>query len=193
MSLIINQGIQDTTNDNKREILVENNVMLEINNLELSKFKPNALNVTFRILNGKHQNKLLFETVDYDSASPGSWKYRSLRSCAGVPYKEGEPANIDIEELLKGKVIEADLGVRPGKDRDGNPTDYQKITYRKLKDPTPSQTATTPATATADDLPEIAPEDLPFKKAVVEEKVAQPTAKEEPKATVTVTDAEEWD
>lgn len=196
--LQINQGVQDTSKDNlQKQILVDNDVLLEINDLALSQFKTNALSVKFRILSGKFKNQFLFETVEYDSTSLGSWKYRSLRNCAGVPYKEGEPAVIDIEALLKGKVIGADLGVRPGKDRDGNPMDYQNIKYKK-----PNTTPTPAFGYTANPTPNeeekvvefVEPEDddLPFKKAV--EPVVQPKAEAATNSTgYFADDAEDWD
>ena len=144
MSLFINQGKQDTSNDSKDfPIIIENDVTLQITGISLSKFKAKALNVNFKVLSGVNKNRVLFDTVDFDPASPLSWKYRSLRNCAGCPYKEGEPANIDIEVLLLNKVIKADLSARAGKDSEGNIKDYQNIKYKKYTNTTATKPVST--------------------------------------------------
>lgn len=160
MSLIINQGKQDTSNDSKDfPIIVENDVTLQITAITLSKFKSNALNVEFKILSGTNKNRIIFDTVEYDPKSQFSWKYRSLRNCAGVPYKDGEPANIDIEALLVNKVIKADLSARAGKDSAGNVKDYQNIKYKKYTQPVAS-TATAAPVKQAVTEPEKLPEEV---------------------------------
>lgn len=186
MSLIINQGIQDTSKDLKNfPIIVEDNVKLQIIELTLSKFLANTLVVKFRILTGNHKNQIVSDTsVCYEEKSPMSWKYRSLRSCAGVPYKEGEPSNIDIEKLLINKVVLADLSARAGTSKDGTVKDYQQFKYKKAKaEPTPTASVEEIFNVEA-----VENDDLPFKKADVS--VAQPSPAE--KSTENYDEAD-WD
>ena len=142
MPLIIPQGKQDTTQDNKFNPIVAQDVMLEITDLKLAKTQANTLEVTLRVLDGQYKNRFVFDRVTFDPNSPMSWKYRALRKCAGVPYKEGEPTSIDIEALLLHKAVKADLGVRKGKNKDGEETEYQDIKYKVINvQPTPIPTA----------------------------------------------------
>lgn len=133
MGLIINQGIQDTTQDNKFKPVVAQNVTLEIVELKLAPTQANTLEVAFRILDGQYKNKHVFDRVPFDSTSPLSWRYRSLRECAGVPYKKDEPASIDIEKLLLHKAVKADLSIRTATNKEGEEQSYQKITYKVNK------------------------------------------------------------
>lgn len=140
MSLIIPQGKQDTTQDNKFNPITAQDVMLEITELKLAKTQPNTLEVTLRVLDGQHKNRFIFDRVTFDANSPMSWKYRQLRKCAGVPYQDNEPTSIDIEALLLHKAVKADLGVRKGKNKDGEETDYQDIKYKVTSvQPIPAQ------------------------------------------------------
>ena len=132
MPLIIPQGKQDTTQDNKFNPIIANDVMLEITDLKLAKTQANTLEVTLRILEGQHKNRFIFDRVTFDANSPMSWKYRQLRKCAGVPYQDNEPTSIDIEALLLHKAVKADLGIRKGKNKDGEETEYQDIKYKVL-------------------------------------------------------------
>lgn len=141
MPLIIPQGKQDTTQDNKFNPIVAQDVMLEITELKLAKTQANTLEVTLRVLDGQHRNRFIFDRVTFDSNSPMSWKYRQLRKCAGVPYQDNEPTSIDIEALLLHKAVKADLGIRKGKNKDGEETDYQDIKYKVVSvKPTPMPT-----------------------------------------------------
>lgn len=138
MPLIIPQGKQDTTQDNKFNPIVAQDVMLEITDLKLAKSQANTLEVTLRILDGQHKNRFIFDRVTFDANSSMSWKYRQLRKCAGVPYQDNEPTSIDIEALLLHKAVKADLGIRKGKNKDGEETDYQDIKYKVVNvKPTP--------------------------------------------------------
>lgn len=132
MGLLINQGTQDTTQDNKFNPIVAPNVLLEVTELKLAQTQASTLEITFRVLEGQYKNKSVFDRVIFDPKSNMSWKYRQLRKCAGVPYQEGEPATIDIEALLLHKAVKADLGIRKGKNKDGVEQDYQDIKYKAM-------------------------------------------------------------
>ena len=135
MGILINQGVQDTTQDNKFQPIVEKNVLAQITEIKLadSKKMPNTLEITFRILQGAHKSRFFWDRVTFDPKSNFSWKYRSLRKAAGVPYSETEPKTIDIEALLLNKAILVDLGIRLGKNKDGEETAYQNVIYRVTK------------------------------------------------------------
>lgn len=138
MALFVNQGKQDTTQDNKFNPIVAPDVLLEITELKLAKTQDNTLEVTLRVLEGQYKNRFVFDRVTFDPTSPMSWKYRQLRKCAGVPYQDNEPASIDIEALLLHKAVKADLGIRKGKNKDGVEQDYQDVKYKVAKvAPTP--------------------------------------------------------
>jgi hypothetical protein len=132
MGLLINQGIQDTTQDNKFKPIVAKDVMLEVTEIKLAEGWANTLEIRFRILNGQYKNKPVYDRVQYCKTPEydGTWKYRSLRECAGVPYKEGEPTSIDIEKLLLHKAVRADLSIRKGKNKNGEEEDYQNVKYK---------------------------------------------------------------
>ena len=162
MSLIINQGKQDTTQDNKFNPIVEKNVLAQITEIKLAKTQTNTLEVTMRLLNGANKGRFVFDRVNYDPTSELSWKYRALRKAAGCPYNENESAQIDIEKILLNKGVTVDLGIRKGKNRDGVEQDYQNITYKVTSTPTTATpttvapTAQTPAPTQAEPLNETA-------------------------------------
>ena len=135
MGILINQGVQDTTQDNKFQPIVEKNVLAQITEIKLadSKKMPNTLEITFRILQGPHKSRFFWDRVTFDPKSNFSWKYRSLRKAAGVPYSETEPKTVDIEALLLNKAVLVDLGVRTGKNKDGDDTEYQNVIYKVIK------------------------------------------------------------
>lgn len=143
MALIINQGKQDTSDDNKFEIMVSENEIAQITKIEMAQKLPNTISVTFKVISeGQYKGRLFWDRVTYDPKSEFSWKYRSLRKAAGCPYVEGESAKIDIEALLLNKAVTVKLGLRKG--NDGN--DYQAVTYK---------VATTKATAIAEPAEEV--------------------------------------
>jgi hypothetical protein len=135
MGILINQGVQDTTQDNKFAPIVEKNVIAQITEIKLadSKKMPNTLEITFRILQGAHKSRFFWDRVTFDPKSNFSWKYRSLRKAAGVPYSETEPKTIDVEALLLNKAVLVDLGVRTGKNKNGDDTEYQNVIYKVIK------------------------------------------------------------
>ena len=110
--------------------------MLQITAIKLAPGLDNTLEVTLKILEGEYKNRPVFDRVQFAKTATYdmTWKYRALRACAGVPYKEGEPATIDIEKLLLNKAVKADLGIRKGKNKDGEEQDYQDIKYHKATD-----------------------------------------------------------
>ena len=139
MSLFINQGKQDTSNDKSFEPIISDNEIAQITKIELDENWPNTLNITFKIIGeSKYKNRLFWDRVSFDPKGEFSWKYRNLRKAAGVPYTETEDAKIDIEALLLNKAITVDLSTRKG--NDGN--DYQSVKYKVAK--TTSAPAKTP-------------------------------------------------
>ena len=130
--LRINQGKQDASNDNKFEPIVAKGVFGKISKVELHEFFDNALAITIDIIdNDTYKNRKVFDSVTFDPKSEHSWKYRSLRKCVGVPYKETEGAEIDIEKILLNKKVKMNLDIREG--NDGNA--YQKVTFLAPKKP----------------------------------------------------------
>ena len=181
MSLLINQGKQDTTQDNKFNPITEKNVTAQITELKLAQSQTNTIEVTMRLLNGANKGRFIFDRVNYDPKSDFSWKYRAIRKAAGVPYNENEPAQIDIEKLLLNKAVVVDLGVRKGKNSNGEDQEYQNITYKVVKQ-APAATPATPAPqATA-----------PVATAEKSEDAAEPAPVSEP-AVPNLTDDTEWD
>ena len=127
MSLLINQGKQDSSNDNTFEPIEEKDVVSVVEKIELNKYLPGNIDVTFRLMNGQHKNWTRKDTVPYEASNAMSWKYRALRNCCGAPYQENEPVTIDIEKLIKDKILIVDFSIT---EKDGKK--YQKCTYRKI-------------------------------------------------------------
>ena len=50
MSLIINQGKQDTSSDNNFEVMVSANEIAQITKMEMDKDWDNTLNITFKVI-----------------------------------------------------------------------------------------------------------------------------------------------
>jgi hypothetical protein len=151
MALIINQGKQDTTQDNKFNPITEKNVLAQITEIKLATTQTNTLEISMRLLNGANKGRFVFDRVSYDPNSDFSWKYRAIRKAAGCPYDENESAQVDIEKLLLNKAVTVDLGIRKGKNKDGVEQEYQNITYKALKqqapaNPAPAQAAPTQPT-----------------------------------------------
>ena len=150
MSLIINQGKQDTSGDTNFEVMVSANEIAQITKLELDKEWENTLNITFKVIgNSTYKGRLFWDRVSFDPAGKFSWKYRNLRKAAGVPYTDGESPKIDIEALLLNKAVTVELMVRKG--NDGN--DYQGVKYKASSTkaaPAPAPVQTPEATVEAD-------------------------------------------
>lgn len=128
--LIINQGVQNTKDDNKFEIIKEKGVFGKISEIKAHATFDNTLSVTIDIIDHpKYKGRKVWDTVTYDPTSEYAWKYRSLRRCVGKPYTEGEDPKIDIEKILLNKKVKMNLDVREG--NDGN--EYQRITYLNPK------------------------------------------------------------
>ena len=155
MSLIINQGKQDTSSDNNFEVMISANEVAQITKMELDKDWPDTLNITFKVISeGKYKGRLFWDRISFDPKGQFSWKYRNLRKAAGVPYTESENAKIDIEALLLNKAVTVELMVRKG--NDGN--DYQGIKYK----PGNAKPVETPVDETpAEEVTENPFEDLP--------------------------------
>ncbi len=131
MGLIINQGIQDTSQDGKFDPIVSEKEMLECVKVEAHDRFDDAITLTWKIIgeNSMYKGKLCWDDVTYGAESEHSWRYRQLRERVGVPYVKGEPADIDIEQILLGKIVMAELSKRPDKT---DPTKfYQKTKYLK--------------------------------------------------------------
>lgn len=130
MGLIINQGKQDDTQDNKFDIITAENVTAQIMEIKLAKNQTDTLEIKFKILAGQYKNRIFFDRVTYNPTSDFSWKYRALRKAAGSPYSQNEGGNIDIEGLLLNKAVLVDLKGRPGKNRNNEDVMYQNVTYK---------------------------------------------------------------
>ena len=129
MSLIINQGKQDTSNDNNFEVMLSANELAQIIKIELDKDWPDTLSITYKVISeGKYKGRQFWDRVSFDPKGQFSWKYRNLRKAAGVPYTEGENPKIDIEALLLNKAISVELTSRKG--NDGN--DYHQLNINLL-------------------------------------------------------------
>ena len=142
MSLIINQGKQDTSGDNNFEVMISAHEIAQISKIELDKEWENTLNITFKVISeGNFKGRLFWDRVSFDPTGKFSWKYRNLRKAAGCPYAETEGPKVDIEALLLNKAVNVELMVRKG--NDGN--DYQGVKYKvdnktKIEVTTPVQT-----------------------------------------------------
>jgi hypothetical protein len=127
MSLIINQGKQDTTQDKSFEVMTSAEEMAQITKIEMDTNWENTLNITYKIISdGKYKGRLFWDRISFDPKGQFSWKYRNLRKAAGCPYSETESPKIDIEALLLNKAVKVELLVRKG--NDGN--DYQSCKYK---------------------------------------------------------------
>lgn len=156
MGVIINQGTHDTTQDSKFEPITEKNVLMQVKKITLSERLKNSIDITFQILNGKHKNRFIFDTVTFDPDSIWAWKYRALRKSAGVPYNKGESQKIDIEALLLNKAVTVDLSVRKSTKADDD-REFQNVTYKVASSTKAvvSNTKTQPAEEEAIDLDDL--------------------------------------
>lgn len=178
MALLINQGKQDTSQDNKFNPIVEKDVLGQITELKLSKNLASTIEVTFRLLNGAHKGRFVFDRVSYDSKSDFSWKYRALRKAAHAPYDENEPAQIDIEALLLNKAVLMDLSVRKGKDKNGDEQEYQNITYKVSKLPDTVKKDGDPIELTAPPIEDITEDPRIIEETLAQKTTSQPAASE---------------
>ena len=55
------------------------------------------------------KGKTVTDRVNYAPDHVMAWKYKRLRKAAGCPIAEGEPAQVDIEALLKNKAVVANF------------------------------------------------------------------------------------
>lgn len=151
MSLIINQGKQDTSKDNQFEVMISDNEVAEITKIEMDKDWDNTLNITYRVISeGKYKGRMFWDRVSFDPKSQFSWKYRNLRKAAGCPYTTEEGTKVDIEALLLNKAVTVKLTARKG--NDGN--DYQSVTY-KASNKKETETIETPTAIVEDETEEI--------------------------------------
>lgn len=158
MSLIINQGKQDTSGDTNFEVMVSANEVAQITKMEMDKDWENTLNITFKVISeGKFKGRLFWDRVSFDPKGQFSWKYRNLRKAAGVPYSESESPKIDIEALLLNKAVTVELMVRKG--NDGN--DYQGVKYKVSNVKTEDKPVATPVQVTEDVVEDVV-DDNPF-------------------------------
>lgn len=158
MSLIINQGKQDTSGDTNFEVMVSANEVAQITKMEMDKDWENTLNITFKVISeGKFKGRLFWDRVSFDPKGQFSWKYRNLRKAAGVPYSESESPKIDIEALLLNKAVTVELMVRKG--NDGN--DYQGVKYKVSNVKTEDKPIATPVQVTEDVVEDVV-DDNPF-------------------------------
>lgn len=124
--LVINQGVQNTKDDNKFDVIKEKGVFGKITEVKLHETFENTLTIVIDIIdNEKYKGRKIFDNVTFDPTSEFAWKYRSLRKCIGKPYVEGENPKIDIEKLMVGKKVKMNLDGRIGNDD----KEYQKVAY----------------------------------------------------------------
>jgi len=162
MGLIINQGKH---HDQPEFVPIdEKDVQMVIEKVELHPQLPSTLKVTFRILAGANKNRVVFDNISYDPASPVAWKYLNLRKSAGVPYSEEEPAQLDIGVLLTSQLVVADLATRNYTAKDGTAKKAQGITYKEK----PANTTINLGDSDMVEFPDetVADGDLPFDSAV---------------------------
>jgi len=129
MSLLINQGQQDTSKDNYSPI-VEKDVLAEIVEIKLAPKDVTKLEITFKILTGTHKDEKFWDRIGYTATDDFSWKYRQLRKAAGCPYVQGENPNIDIEAMLLHKAVVVDLSEQV--DKTDATKKYQRTNYKPL-------------------------------------------------------------
>ena len=144
MGFFAKQGKHDPNADRPKAI-VSTRELARIMKLESHKFFDNQVDITFKVVSeGEHQNKTFHDGVPYLASDPFAWKYIALRKAAGVPYKEDEPVEIDLEELLLGKIVPVALTSVPKKD---DPSiQYQRVKYLKLTEKDIEQLNQTSAT-----------------------------------------------
>jgi hypothetical protein len=124
--LIINQGVQNTQDDDKFEVIKEKGVFGKISEVKLHDKFENTIVVQIDIIDHpKYANRKVWDNITFDPKSEYAWKYRALRKCVGHPYSTDEDPKIDIEKILINKKVKMNLDGRIGSD--GN--EYQKITY----------------------------------------------------------------
>lgn len=130
MSIVINQGKGQHNPDaaGGLEPIVEKNVTAEIIEVKKHDKFPNTISITFKVLSGDHKGRLFWDNVSYDPKSIFAWKYIAMRKSAGVPYSKDEPAQIDIEELLKNRAVTVDLSER--EDKKDSTKKYQRVDYK---------------------------------------------------------------
>lgn len=134
MPLIITQGKQDVSKDTvKYEIITAANTLVQVTSLSLAENVPNTLQIKMQVIEGPFKNRYVDDRISFDPASVLSWRYRAARKAVGVPYKETEPLAIDVESIFLNKALRVDLSVRKGKDKEGNPKDYQAINYKPMQ------------------------------------------------------------
>ena len=121
MGLIINQGMHDPEKVQDYSVIESEKELGQIIEVKPNDYIDNALSVTYKIIgdSSKYSGRLVFDTINYDPSHQMSFRYLQLREYAGVPYTKGEPADIDIEQMLMDRVVVLKLGKRPKKDAPG--------------------------------------------------------------------------
>lgn len=183
MALLINQGKQDTSRDNNFDPIIDENVVVVIDKLELNMNLPGNLNVYLHLMTGKYKGRHIKDLVPYEASNEFSWKYRALRNCAGEPYKKDEPATIDIEALLKGKLLSANFNTFDKKDgTKGQNIQYKKVTQEQLDEAFPRITD-------LEDVEKMLPNVIPTN----EEQEKAPQGIENDLLTQATSDDDEWE
>lgn len=161
MPLIINQGKQNTAQDKAFEPIEAKGVLVQVTEVKLAEQFPDTLQLSMRVMDGQFKGRYVTDRVTFDAKSEYSWKYRSVRKAAGVPYQENEPASVDAESLFLNKAIRVDLGIRKGKNKEGVETNYQLITYKVLQATAPVKPVAQPKTKSVE---HVTPVETPTKK-----------------------------
>ncbi len=140
MGLLINQGRQILMDNTPIE---EENVLCKISDIAIHPRFDKALEVTFTVMGeGQNKGRKFKDTINYDPTSSMVWKYQQLRKSVKQPYSVTEPAQIDIEKILLGKVLLVDLGKRLDKED----REWQTCKYKPLPE---QANVTTPGVAPA--------------------------------------------
>lgn len=128
MGFFINQG-KHKEDDGQFTPIISEKELAQITKVSPHKFFDNSIRLDFRIISeGPNKGKMFDDGVPYLPTDPFAWKYQQVRRAAGVPYKEDEPAEIDIEALLLNKIVPVKLTSH--KDKDDVPR--QRVKYLKL-------------------------------------------------------------
>ena len=124
--LNIRQGAQRIVPNIETKIIEEYGAVAQIISIHESKNIEGLLIVSLELVGGENVGKSLTDFVNYLPDKSTSWKYFALRKSAGVPYREYENPEIDIEELLINKFVKLSLSKTQRKDNDQY---MQKINY----------------------------------------------------------------
>lgn len=173
----VNQGKHDP-NAGEFSVIESKRELVKIYKIGDHKHFENSMRLDMRIISdGPNKNKTFNDGVPYVSSDPFAWKYIALRKAAGVPYLQGEPSEIDLEELLLNKVVAVEL--TSALDKKDPTIKRQRVKYLPLTNadiaqlnqaaanasaqaPQPTETVPTPQPNNTIPPIEVEEDDLPF-------------------------------